>query len=129
MKSESFKFFSTISILISLLFACSLLKAGEDVNTDSQQKTNKEKKQGKKSTVPVLHYEITVTATRSKRDTFETPKPVSVVGKKKIKESAPNNVAELLKELPGVDVTGVGVNQVRPIIRGLRGQRILLMED
>lgn len=77
----------------------------------------------------VLHYEVTVTATRTKKDTFEIPKPVSVINIRKIQEKAPNNVTELLTDLPGVDVNGVGANQGRPIIRGLRGQRILLLED
>ncbi len=76
-----------------------------------------------------LHYEVTVTATRQKQDTFEIPNPVSVVNQKKIREKAPNNITELLTELPGVDVNGVGANQARPMIRGFRGQRILLMED
>ncbi|HVX87422.1 MAG TPA: TonB-dependent receptor, partial [Gemmatimonadales bacterium] len=36
---------------------------------------------------------------------------------------------QLMGDLPGVDLTGVGPNQVRPVIRGERGQRILLLED
>jgi len=86
-----------------------------------------EKKEKKKD--EVLYYEVIVTATRTEKDTFEIPKPVSVINRQKIEEKAPNNVTDLLTELPGVDVNGVGANQGRPVIRGLRGQRILLMQD
>jgi len=89
----------------------------------------KEEKKEKKEKEKTLYYEVIVTATRTKRDTFETPKPVSVIDRQKIEEKAPNNVTELLLEVPGVDVNGVGANQSRPIIRGVRGTRILLMED
>jgi len=44
-------------------------------------------------------------------------------------ERAPNNISELLPETPGTDVVGIGANQSRPVIRGLRGQRILLLSD
>jgi outer membrane receptor protein involved in Fe transport len=52
-----------------------------------------------------------------------------VVGKKKISEGSVSSVAELFNNTPGIDVAGVGGNQKRPIIRGLRGERILLLED
>ena len=41
----------------------------------------------------------------------------------------PDGVADLFRNLPGVDVTGVGPNQTRLIVRGQQGQRILLAED
>jgi hemoglobin/transferrin/lactoferrin receptor protein len=47
----------------------------------------------------------------------------------RIRSSLANGSAELLREYPGVDITGSGANQGRPIIRGQRGQRILLLED
>jgi hemoglobin/transferrin/lactoferrin receptor protein len=99
----------------------------EDPQTGKPAK--KVEKKEKSDEDEVLHYEVTVTATRTKKETFETPKPVSVINQKRIVEKAPNNVTELLKDLPGVDVNGVGTNQSRPVIRGFRGQRILLMED
>lgn len=97
--------------------------------TDKEKKEEQKKKKKSETEEKSLHYEVTVTATRTKRDTFETPKPVNVVARQKIEEAAPNNVTDLLTELPGVDVNGVGANQSRPVIRGFRGQRILLMED
>jgi len=81
---------------------------------------------------PQISYRISpvvVTATRTEKSQFDVPKPVSVLNQAEIRERTPNNPADLLRSLPGVDVTGVGVNQVRPSIRGQRGQRILLLED
>lgn len=72
---------------------------------------------------------VTVTATRSPRAVIETASPVIVVDGAKIHGALANGSAELLREYPGVDITGSGANQGRPIIRGQRGQRILLLED
>lgn len=72
---------------------------------------------------------VTVTATRSPKPVIETASPVIVIDSAKIRGALANGSAELLREYPGVDITGSGANQGRPIIRGQRGQRILLLED
>ncbi|MEQ9399517.1 MAG: TonB-dependent receptor [Longimicrobiales bacterium] len=72
---------------------------------------------------------LVVTATRAPRAASTVPQPISVVQRRDMVESLPNTVSELFRDLPGLDVTGVGVNQGRPQIRGQRGQRILLLED
>lgn len=72
---------------------------------------------------------ITVTVTRGPREVFRTPKPVTVLDRVTIQEQNPNTVTDLFRNLPGVDVSGVGVNQTRPSIRGQRGARILLLQD
>ena len=72
---------------------------------------------------------VTVTATRRAMDVHDVPMPVSVLDSSAVRERTPGNAADLLRELPGVDVIGVGPNQYRPSIRGQRGQRILLLED
>jgi len=72
---------------------------------------------------------ITVTATRSPRPISETPMPVSVIAPRLIDQRTPNSISELFTFLPGLDITGTGANQGRPVIRGQRGQRILLMQN
>ncbi len=69
----------------------------------------------------------TVTATLREVDTLEVPVSVSVI--ENLEERPVNNAAELLVTEAGVDVNGVGANQVRPVIRGQRGQRILFLQD
>ncbi|MCA9737790.1 MAG: TonB-dependent receptor [Gemmatimonadota bacterium] len=72
---------------------------------------------------------IEVTATRTAREVFLTPAPVSVVTAATLQDRSAETVTDLFRTLPGLDVTGVGVQQPRPVIRGLRGQRILLLQD
>lgn len=72
---------------------------------------------------------VTVTATRTPKTVFRTASPVAVVDSSRIRETLSNGVAEVLRETPGIDITGTGTNQGRPVIRGQRGQRILLLED
>jgi outer membrane receptor protein involved in Fe transport len=72
---------------------------------------------------------VVVTATRGPRAASTVPSPVSVLQRRDLLEQAPNTIADLFRTLPGLDVTGVGVQQVRPQIRGQSGQRILLLND
>ncbi len=104
-------------------------QGAEKIEAEPKGETTQEKAQGDAPLKSSLYYEVMVTATRTEKDTFDIPNPVSVVSEEKIAEKNPNTVTDLLRELPGVDVNGVGTNQPRPIIRGMRGQRILLLED
>jgi len=72
---------------------------------------------------------VIVTATRGPRAASDVPSPVSVLQRRDFLEQAPNTISDLFRTLPGLDVTGVGVQQVRPQIRGQSGQRILLLND
>jgi outer membrane receptor protein involved in Fe transport len=73
--------------------------------------------------------EMSVTATRDLREVFRTPAPVSVVDSTTLARRTPASVTDLFFDLPGLDVNGVGPSQSRPVIRGLLGQRILLLQD
>ena len=120
-----------ILTIILMVFVISPLNS-QQTATESQKKESEKKSAEKKDSKieeKVLEYKITVTATGTTKEAFHTPKPVEVVSKKEISENAPDNISDLLPDLPGVDVVGVGPNQTRPIIRGLRGQQILLLED
>ena len=73
--------------------------------------------------------EVTITATRTEKDVFDSPSAVSVIDSATLRRRLPNTPVDAFRDLPGLDVTGVGTNQTRPTIRGLGGQRILLLED
>lgn len=73
--------------------------------------------------------ETTVTATGTERNVFDIATPVTVIREQKIQQKTAENPADLLREQPGVDVNGVGPNQIRPVIRGQRGLRVLFLED
>jgi hemoglobin/transferrin/lactoferrin receptor protein len=120
------------SVLVVLVFALipssnqALAQEKAPEKAENKEKEDKDKEEPKKSG---LVQKVIVTATRIEEDVFQVPQPVSVVSKTEIEEQTPNTAADLLRNLPGVDVNGVGTNQPRPIIRGQRGQRILLLED
>ena len=72
---------------------------------------------------------VVVTATRTERSTFDVPQPVTVIDSRALRRKLSNGVADLFRDYPGFDASGVGPNQRRPEIRCLRGQRILLRQD
>ncbi len=137
MKKRTSNFILLLSLLIIILTFANVsvlaveLKQAEQKNQD--EKAEKQEKSDRKSEREehefVLHNEIVVTATLTKKTVFDAPQPVTVLNQEKIEKTAPNNVSELLPELPGTDIVGVGANHGRPVIRGLRGQRILLLSD
>ena len=51
---------------------------------------------------------INVTATRTSTDVFRTPSAVTVLDREDLRERAPDTVSDLFRDLPGLDVNGVG---------------------
>ena len=72
---------------------------------------------------------MNVTALRQARPVFLTPASVVVLGPERVLRSAVDNLTDLFLAVPGLDAEGVGPGQRRPVIRGMRGQRVLLLED
>ncbi|HSH76647.1 MAG TPA: TonB-dependent receptor [Longimicrobiales bacterium] len=72
---------------------------------------------------------VVVTATRGPRTASSIAQPVTVLQRRDLVQQMPNTITDLFRTVPGLDVTGVGVSQGRPQIRGLKGQRILLLSD
>ncbi|HEX7919216.1 MAG TPA: TonB-dependent receptor, partial [Gemmatimonadales bacterium] len=72
---------------------------------------------------------LITTATRSPLSLTRVPQAVDVIDSSMLNDRPNTSPIQLLGDMPGVDLTGVGANQVRPVIRGERGQRILLLED
>ncbi len=72
---------------------------------------------------------LIVTATRSPVTLARVPQAVTLIDSASLRERPNSSPIQLMGDLPGLDLTGVGPNQERPVIRGQRGQRILLLED
>lgn len=72
---------------------------------------------------------VTVTATRTQLSTIDTAVPVTVVGEKEIERKNVNTVGDIFRTIPGVTTTNEGAFQVRPRIRGLESNRILILVD
>src|SRR5437773_101220 len=80
-----------------------------------------------KKTVPLAA--VTITATRTERSTFDTPQAITVIDSAQLREKLTQGATDLFRDIAGLDASGVGPNQRRPEIRGMRGQRILVLED
>ena len=76
-----------------------------------------------------FYAETTVTARGRETEVLETATPVLVLEQQEIERRMPETPVDLLRDEPGVDVDGVGLNQARPIIRGQRGLRVLFLAD
>ncbi|MGI8786534.1 MAG: TonB-dependent receptor [Pyrinomonadaceae bacterium] len=72
---------------------------------------------------------VTVTATRTQVATEDTAVPVSVVGRDEIERKAVNTIGDIFRTLPGTSTVNEGAFQVRPRIRGLDSNRVLILVD
>ncbi len=106
-----------------LLFAASSVSAQTASDAAATDPTTTEVE----ATEHVYYGTVTVTATGNASDTHQVAQPVTVL--KDIDLRLADNAADLLRWEPGVDVDGVGAVQMRPVIRGLRGLRVLFLED
>ena len=81
-------------------------------------------------TLGTIREDVTVTATRTQVSSAETAVPVSVVGREEIEGKAVNTVGDIFRSLPGTSTSGgEGPFSVRPRIRGLDSNRVLILVD
>ncbi|MGH7477123.1 MAG: TonB-dependent receptor [Longimicrobiales bacterium] len=73
--------------------------------------------------------EIVVTGTIGAREGRDVLSPVAVLSGAEMDRRLEATVAGTLENEPGVAVTGIGPSTSRPVIRGLGGDRILVLED
>ncbi len=72
---------------------------------------------------------VTITATRTQVSTDETAVPVSIVGRDEIERKAVGTIGDVFRSLPGTSTVNEGAFQVRPRIRGLDSNRVLVLVD
>ncbi|MDT8367928.1 MAG: TonB-dependent receptor [Longimicrobiales bacterium] len=80
-------------------------------------------------TEAVLIEPLQVTATRARRGVNEVPAQISVVSRAEIDLVQASKIGDLFAALPGVEVSGVGPFEGLPVIRGLSGNRVLVLVD
>jgi iron complex outermembrane receptor protein len=76
-----------------------------------------------------LHYSEVVSVSPSPRDPFESYQPASVLSGQELSLKLEGSLGELLKTEPGVADRAFGPGPSRPVIRGLDGDRVLIMEN
>lgn len=80
-------------------------------------------------TVGNISEEVTVTATRTQVATLDTAVPVSVIDRTEIERKNVNTIGDIFRTLPGTSTVNEGAFQVRPVIRGLDSNRVLILVD
>jgi len=78
---------------------------------------------------PEMHYAEVVSVSPAPRDVFESYQPTSVLSGQELSLKLETSLGELLKTEPGVAVRSNGPGPSRPVIRGLDGDRVLILEN
>ena len=73
--------------------------------------------------------EVVVTGVLSPTATNETIRPSTVVAEEELQGQLSATVAQTIESLPGVAVSSMGPGTAQPVVRGLSGDRILMLED
>ncbi len=74
-------------------------------------------------------YETVVTASRGKERAFDSPRAITVLGRKKVLERLPSATPEALQDEPGLTMQRTNTGGGAPILRGMLGQHVLLLVD
>ena len=79
--------------------------------------------------IAVLSESLSVTAARVNVASEGTPIPVTIIERRQIEQSNLATVGDLFRQVPGTTVVGEGPFRVRPKIRGLDSNRVLVLVD
>ena len=80
-------------------------------------------------TLLTLHEEITVTAERDPRASFDSPAAINALTSRDFQERWPRTAPEMLPEAPGVWLQKTNHGGGSPFLRGLTGNQILTLVD
>ena len=78
---------------------------------------------------PIAMADLVVTATISERAATEALRPVSVMTGDDLQRQMTATVAGTLASMPGLAAARTGPSVAQPVIRGLSGDRVLMLED
>ena len=78
---------------------------------------------------PELHYSEVISVSPNARDQFESYQPTSVLAGEELTKNLQGTLGATLENQPGVAERSFGPGPSRPVIRGLDGDRVLILED
>lgn len=73
--------------------------------------------------------EIVVTGARYPRAYYESPQALSFLSRGQLRDQAPLQIGDALQSVPGADNSKDSPWEQRPVLRGLAGQRVLVLMD
>jgi outer membrane receptor for ferrienterochelin and colicin len=109
--------------LVAAVVICAVTQAAEASPGDQPAEETREN-----GTTHALE-EIIITASRQESKVFNSSLPVNVVTREAIEKIAPTGMGDLFEHLPGLNVSHTSMGSVRPMIRGLYDERVLVMVD
>ncbi len=112
---QSYYFFIIFSLIMFGIWETSIL-----ANVKSKEYNDKD---------VVMIPEVTVTATRSEKEPFNTPNAVSVLNVKQIERSNVEHASNLLRDVVGVIAQETTVGQGSPMLRSLTGYQTVIQVD
>lgn len=115
------------SIMLLLAFACPI--SAQTVSQAAQATANPEEGKVSAALPTYLFDEVIVTGAPLPRSITELAKPVTVVEGTRLRERAAPQLGEVLAEEAGVNQTYFGPGASRPVIRGLGGDNIRVLEN
>lgn len=81
------------------------------------------------SLAPELHFSEVTSVSPQGRNQFETFQATNVLGGQELTKSLQGTLGATLENEPGIAVRSFGAGPARPVIRGLDGDRVLIVED
>src|SRR5262245_32697604 len=78
---------------------------------------------------PELHFEEVTSVSAEARSQFEAFQPTSVLSGQELTKQLESSIGATLQNQPGVAMRSMGPGPARPIVRGLDGDRVLILQD
>jgi iron complex outermembrane receptor protein len=78
---------------------------------------------------PEIHYEEVVSVSPETRSAFESYQPTTVLAGQELGKQIEQSLGQTLQNQPGVASRSFGPAPARPVIRGLDGDRVLILQD
>jgi iron complex outermembrane recepter protein len=78
---------------------------------------------------PEIHYEEVVSVSPDARSAFESYQPTTVLAGQELDKQLEMSLGETLQNQPGLASRSFGPAPARPVIRGLDGDRVLILQD
>jgi len=75
------------------------------------------------------HYSEVISVSPDARSQFDSYQPTTVLGGQELAEKLQSTIGATLANEPGVSTRSFGPGPARPVIRGLDGDRVLVLED
>ena len=78
---------------------------------------------------PEMHYSEVLSVSPTPRNQFETYQPTAVIAGQDLEKERQATLGETLQYEPGLATRSLGPGPSRPVIRGLDGDRVLILQD